>query len=658
MSLWPGWAAGATFAFGLFIWAGYFLPAYAHGLAALALLCVLLLTAAGSGRVMLSLLRLSDLSESQKTMAGTTLGLGVLSLGTFLITAAGQLGLISVLGMLGLLWLVAFSEMRAVVLSLGANRNLLADRPLPAAGIMALLALVLWACFVPPHQYDSLVYHLPLPAAYLREGGFVRVENLLYSHFPQNGEMLYTLALALRSELLAQMLMWLAMALSVWWIFEMGKREAPLSAVLLGSLLLCSHTAVMLLSSISYVEPLVMLWTTGAVLSFLRWRQLDAAAPGQRSWLILSAIFTGLALGTKYYSALTAILLGLSLLYRVATAPADERRRRALDAVLYAALTTALFTPWLVKNSLMAGNPFFPFFNALFPGLRPDWNKEVSQAYFSVLNEYLGVRSLADLARLPGLLLTNDLKFGKGMDVLGTVGWELSFWSLPLAVWAALRNRYLLAVLGFCAGYLLLWATTGIVLRFLTPLAPLLCLLSGCGLYALWQALSTSGKAALGLGVGLLGVTHLLLFFFIQFGVYGAGELLFGLRDHNEYLGSRLEYYPCARARVSEPNARILLVGETRSYYVENDSLASSTHAPNAWLRWADESRNPAELAARIRKEGFSHLLIVPRELRRLGPALGSVSPHGRDNWAGLESKHLTAVARGPGCGLYAVRAP
>jgi len=38
------------------------------------------------------------------------------------------------------------------------------------------------------------------------------------------------------------------LVLSAWWLLELGKREAPLSAVLLGCLLLATHTSVMLLA--------------------------------------------------------------------------------------------------------------------------------------------------------------------------------------------------------------------------------------------------------------------------------------------------------------------------------------------------------------------------------------------------------------------------
>jgi hypothetical protein len=230
MRLWPQAAAVAGLLLALATAFSTFLGPLAGMLGALAKLAVVALISAGCGRVLLSRLPLSDVSDSQKTLIGVTLGLGILCLLTLALAAAHLLSAVSVAGLLAALWLVGFSELRAVVVSLGANRNLLVDRPWVTAGILAALLLALVPAAAPPHQYDALVYHLPLASAYARTGSLAAPAHLLFSYFPQNAEMLFTLSLLMRSDLLAQMFMWLCLALSVWWLFELGRREAPLSA--------------------------------------------------------------------------------------------------------------------------------------------------------------------------------------------------------------------------------------------------------------------------------------------------------------------------------------------------------------------------------------------------------------------------------------------
>lgn len=654
---WPAAAAGATFLFALYGLWDSFLAVLVPGFFAFVQLLFLTATAAGAGRLLLRLLGLSDLSDSQRTLIGATLGLGLLCLLLCGLAAAGLLKGWAVLGTLALLWVAAFTEMRAVLVSFGANHNLLRDRPLPAAAVGLLLLLPLWACLAPPHQYDSLVYHLPLPAAYLRAGGFVKLDHFLYGHFPQNAELLFSLALLAGSDTLAQMLMWLCTALSVWWVFELGKREAPLSAVLLSCFLLAGHTSVMLLASTTYVEPLVMLWVSAAVFSFQRWQQVNVAAPRARSWLFLSAVFTGLALGTKYYAGITAALLALLLLGRALRA--GRPKEGLADLALFVLVAAGLFAPWLVKNWLYVGNPVFPFFNWAFPGAGTGFNEAFAKGYFSAVSEYRHVGTYwRDLIGLAFMLLRNDPRFGGGMDVLGRLGWELVFWSLPLAAWAAWRNGFLRGLLVFCALYLLAWFSTGVVLRFLLAVAPLLCLLAGCGLYALWSALGRGGRAVFAGAVGILCAVHLLLFGYVH-GVFATHEVLLGLAGRSDFLARRLDYYPCARfaSERLDKNARLLIVGEQRSYYLDRPHEATTVHAPNPFLTAANEAETPQALAERLRPR-YDAFIFVPREAARLGDTIGTLTERGRANWEGLEKRFLVTAFSGPACLVRAWKSP
>ncbi len=653
----PAVLAGATLVFALATWAGYFWDAWRAPLMAALQLAVTVLIATGCGRVLLRVLRFADVSDSQRTLIGCTMGLGLLAFGTLALAAAKSLSGISMAFLLAGMWLVGFTEMRAVVLSLTSNRNLLGERPWPTAFIFGLLLLVFACAWIPPHQYDSLVYHLPLAKEYLRQGGLSRVEPLIYMHFPQNGEMLFTLALLMRSDLLAQMFMWLSYVLSIWWVFEMGKREAPLSAVMLSCLILATHTSLMLLAATTYVESLVMLWTTAAVFSFLRWRQVRAADVEQRSWLVLSGVFTGLALGTKYYAGITAALLELYLGWRVLREK-ERRGAAALDAAVYFFVVTALFLPWLVKNWVMAGNPLFPFFNYLFPAAERGWNSAYASGYFQAVTEYrVGSAYFSELMHLPIMLLTNSLRFGRGMDVLGGLGWELIFWSTPLAVWAAWRNKFLRSLLLFSAVYLAAWFSTGVVLRFLAALAPILCLLAGSGLYALWAQLGRWGRAALAAGVGGLCFTHVLLFLFVQLGVFDTAGVLVGLDDRDRFLSQRLEYYSCARAaETSLPeDAKVLVAGEQRGYYLERPHLATTVYGPNAFVVWANEAPNAKAYAEQLKAEDFSAILVAPRELDRLAGNIGAFTEKGLANWNGLDP-YAKSVYKGKACTLFSLK--
>ncbi|MEQ1917967.1 MAG: phospholipid carrier-dependent glycosyltransferase [Elusimicrobiota bacterium] len=612
------------------------------------LLVLTVLLATGSGRVLVSKLGLGEMSEAQKTLCGATMGLGLLALGGFFLGALGLFKPWAASAYLAALWVIGYAELKPAVESLAPDQNLLRERPLAVAAVALPLLAALWMCLVPPHQYDSLVYHLALPQAYLREGRLFAPAGIVYSHFPQNGEMLFSLALLLGSDILAQMYMWLSTVLAIWWVFALGRREAPMSAVAIAAIFIATHSAVLLMSSTTYVEPLVMLWVTAAVLSYERWRRLAPKGGGPRGWLILSAIFTGLALGTKYYAGIGAAAFGLRLLY---AAMIDRRKERAVDLALFTGIVTVLFAPWLIKNWVCVRNPVFPFFYTWFENTGTGWNAELAAGYFSVLTEYGHVGGFfQSLISLPILLLRNPLRFGGGMDVLGDLGWDISLWLLPLGAWAASKNTALRGILLFCFLWGAAWFSSGVVLRFLTVLVPLMALLGACGLVALWQRLDRWARAVIGGSLGVMTIAHLFLFVFVH-ATFGSGSTAFGLEDRESFLARRLDYYTCAQWLQGNPvqNDKVLVVGEQRGYYLPADHLPSTVHMPNLFIRRANESSNPAGLLASLRADGFTRVLIVPREAARLGTGLGSLTPAGAVNWKGLEDSLRTEFT-GRGC--------
>lgn len=646
LRLLPSLFAAATLGFAGFTAWRYFAVLFS-GVASVALLMITALIAAGSGRAAMRLIGLKGLPESEANLTGATLGLGLIALGTLGLAAVGALTPLAMAVFLGALWVWGFGEMRA------GFSSWLPDVGSDAAerGAWVLIGLILlvllWLCFVPPHQYDSLVYHLPLPAAYIRAGRLVNVEHLVFAHFPQNAEMLFTTALLIGDDLLAQMYCWLATALSLWWLFEGGRRVAPRPAVVLGCLLLATQTAVMLLASTTYVEPFVMLWVTAGVFSFHRfWDE------GKQGWLVIAGIFTGLALGTKYYAGISAIVLGVLMLWRVAT---SKRPGALRETVLFTAVTTVVFLPWLVKNAIMIGNPVFPFLYKWFPNTGIGWEAESAERYFRIIVEYGHSGGFwKAVISLPTLLLRNSLRFGGGMDVLGDLGWDLSFWALPLAAWAAFRKKAPRLLLVYFTGYFILWFFTGVILRFLAVTAPVLCLLGACGLYELWRTVGRLGKGALAGGVGLLSVTHVLLFLFVH-SVFQSHVVAVGMETREDFLARRLQYYPCAAAgaEVMAPEDKILIVGEQRAYYLDRDHIASTVNAPNRFIWWANEAESPAALAGKMAAEGITHLMMVPSEADRIGSSLGVMTDKGKANWAGLERDHLTSALERRTCSIF-----
>ncbi|OGR92485.1 MAG: hypothetical protein A2V88_01110 [Elusimicrobia bacterium RBG_16_66_12] len=609
------------------------LAALRPGVFPLLLLVLSALAAAGSGRRLVGLLT-DDLDEEEKTVAGATLGLGCLSLGVFALGAVGLFKPWACSALLGVFWILAWPELRPMLDSIAAGARRAAERPWLCMLIGLPLLFALWACLVPPHQYDSLVYHLKLPQEYLRVGRLHAPEGLVYSHFPQNGEMLFTLSLLLGSDILAQMFVWLSTALTVGWLLTFGRRLTP--AAVWAAALVATHSSVLVMSSTTYVEPLVMLWCTAAILAF------EASGAGEKKGpLLLSAIFTGLALGTKYYAGLTAVLLFARLVHR-------DRLRESL---LFTLVVTAIFSPWMIKNIVLVGNPVFPFLHKLFPATSLGWTAEQADGYFQVLSEFGHAHGwLRDLAWLPVLLFRNPLRFGGGMDVLGDIGWDLMLWLWPLGLWAAWKGRAPRGLAAFSVLYFAGWFSTGVVLRFLTAVAPALALLGVAGGLDFYERGSAPFRGLAAAAAGVMTAAHLFLVLFVH-GVFGSGSFLLALEDRETFLSQRLDYYPCAAYLGTAPagGGKTLVVGEQRGYYLSAPHRTSTVHAPNPYFQRADEAASPAALVGALRADGYARLVFVPRETRRLSAGLGTLSERGQANWLGMESL-LTTEFRGPAC--------
>ncbi|MBI5244836.1 MAG: hypothetical protein HY922_14295 [Elusimicrobia bacterium] len=668
--------AASLAGFALFLLAHFFGPAMASGLMATALLAVVFIAAVGSGRVLLRAFEAKEISESEKTLIGGTLGIGLLSQAVFLLGVLGLLKTWAAVLLLGGLWVVGFTELREIFRSFSANRNLLTDRPFAVLAVLLPLGLAYLACFAPPHHYDALVYHLALPAAYIREGRILPVEHLVYTHFPQNGEMLYTLALLLGSDTLAQLFTWLGAFLSVWWIFEMGKREAPVSAVMLACALVSTHAGILLLASTAYVECIAMLWITASALSFFRWLETSKEAPS-RGWLALAGVFAGLGLGTKYYAGICPMIFGAFLLLRWAAWAGGEsqeeggvasRLGRRSDFFVYAFAAGLAGSPWLLKNLYTVGNPVFPFLYQWLPARGVGWAAGTAGRYFDMLTEYGHTGGTArEFLRFIFTAAVGSSRYGGGADVLGSLGWSLIFAAFPAAVWAALRNRYLRWILFYCLCHWAVWFGTRVVLRFLIVIVPLAALPTACGLHQLWLALGPrdfgpgippvhapaerAGRALL-LGAAAAAVAVNLGLFLYVHAIFDSLPVVIGLQSRREYLSRKLDYYTCARFAAERlgQNDRILVVGEQRGYYVEQPHTATSVMSPNRFVLAANESADAEGLARRMKAEGLLVLLYVPREARRLRDGYGAFAftERGEANWAGLQSR-LKTLFEDPG---------
>ncbi len=567
------------------------------------------------------------------------------------------------LGFAGLLYTGAVVLTLALLLIFGIKARLRISDPgiswfwlAPAGLIIAAAFFTAWA---PIHQYDSLVYHMALPSVYMLKHGLAAAPENMYSHFPQNAEMLFTAGLLLKSDIVPQLFAVFSFALSILWIYSLKDIFTPRSAGLAG-LLAVTHTSLFLLSTTSYIENFVSMWITAAVVSFIRWKRSPAYGKDAVLWAVLAGIFAGTGLGTKYYAGICVAgiaVLGIVCAFMEKDGPAKAARIKQM--LIFGAVSFLMFLPWMIKNMAETGNPVFPFLYNLFHQSGAGLQQEQARRYFAILTEYgHGGGFLKSLLEFPGLMLQNPFRYGGGMDVLGSLGWELVFASVPLMLLAAYKKQNCRLVALYLFSHCMVWFATGKILRFLSVIVPLAGILGAEGFLSLWDEKNKAVKTVLAAGLAVFIIVRLLLFSYVQH-VFDIPRVLLGAESRHEYLSRKLYYYPCARfaSEALGEKSKIAFIGEQRTYYAQRESVPTSIFNVNRFVVSANDGADWKDIARYFFSENYTHLLIVPKEMERLkGYGTLDFSGKGLKNWREFMEQGLEAVCAYEECGLYKIR--
>ncbi len=316
------------------------------------------------GIACLTLLRLDELPLGQKILLGFGIGLVEMCLVTFILGWLGWLsqsimiGLIIIMALFGLFMLrnhlkniFTFSKFVSSEKSIWLTALLI---PIASLAFMAsmLPSGILW------HDdgkgYDVLEYHLQLPKEYTQMGQITERPHNVFSYMPENMEMLYLVAMLIKSDhiegmYLGKILNWLLAVCLLVAVFQFTCQWSRTGAII--ATLAIAGPQLFFVSTIAYVETLMLLmFTLGLGCAFKMTSCLDE----QRwTYALLSGIFIGAACGTKY----TALVMAAPIV-AIVVLMITKWHWQTFGIFLFALCLT--FSPWLIKNAILTGNPVFP----------------------------------------------------------------------------------------------------------------------------------------------------------------------------------------------------------------------------------------------------------------------------------------------------------
>ena len=229
----------------------------------------------------------------------------------------------------------------------------------------------------PPVDWDSLMYHLPIPIKFINENRiFVPADNL-HVAFVGLAHMLYMPFLEIGSisgPSLLNSCIALMLGLSV---FALAYRLFDRNAAYMSMAMLWATPTVLLVAVTPRVDVTLCFYLLLAHHAILT--ALYSDSKSRHPYFYLSAVFLGLSFGVKYGGLLYAVSLSPLALY-VALKNGHGLLNSSKKILIFAFICLALMLPWLAKNWILFDAPLYPFIgkNPRYHHNMPPWIEPLS----------------------------------------------------------------------------------------------------------------------------------------------------------------------------------------------------------------------------------------------------------------------------------------
>ncbi len=459
---------------------------------------------------------------------------------------------------------------------------------LPGIAIFSVIVAVVVLASVPPVSRDALTHHLSIPKLYLKHGGIYEIPGIIFSYYPMNLELLYVIPLYFQNDIAAKYIHFLFALLTALFIYKFLQENIGKLYGLLGALLFLTIPIIIKLSITAYVDLGLIFFSWMCIYFILKW----FSCRFKIRYLIFSALFCGLALGTKYNALLLLLIMGTmipffySITRNKALAQNDitRKNRNSLSGLFYGGtfilVALIIFSPWMIRNYHWKKNPIYPLYNSWF-------NPNKSAKTGSATNHFKTRRGVYHESFLESALVPVRIFFQGRDDTPQYFDGKLNpcLLILPLfALWKRKKRDIFLVeahkkILFVFPVLFILFVlfTTDMRIRYIAPAIPPLVVLSMFGLARLIEALSVLPRKVSGI---IIPVIILGIFFsnadyiWAQYKYVDPGAYLTEKMNRDTYISRyRGEYAVVQYANrnlAADANVLCLITGN-RTYYVERD---------------------------------------------------------------------------------------
>lgn len=568
-------------------------------LSEISLLVILTLLSYGIGLKILKILKVQQESFLEEIVFCVGLGLGIFS---YLVLGIGLAGLLHkwvFYSLFVVLSVILHPELWYFLRRIFVRGKLFLHPSFTpfslAISLTLFLAIIL--LLVPTITFDVLVYHFAVPETYIKYHKIIYLPYNCFSNYTFNTEMLFTLGLLLKGDLLAKSIHFLFGFLSGLSIYSLARRYFDSKTAALSILAFCSMPLAIFIATAGFNDFAITFYEILAVYSFINWSKEK-----NEGWLLVCGLTCGLSIGVKYFGVFCFIILGLSILIL----------KWRESGILKASKTISVFTilvllpvlPWLIKNFIWTGNPVFPLFYDIFGGR--NWSEFHQSRYLYEMTRYS--------AGLPFLLKPFvffwDISFKHGGMESGVkipVG-PIFIVILPFILGLRKFDFCIKYLLSFCGIFFLFWSYVCAVDRFILPCFILMCVIIGYVIERTNKRLYPCLLAILfiSLSWNLFNISKIIYknAYFMCLKRDGGEEFLLKksiIQDYYDVISYINHHLP--------RETRILFIGEVRSYYCQRDKLVSSQFDTNIILELIHNSKDIEGLMSNLKQLGVTYVL-------------------------------------------------
>ncbi len=570
------------------------------------LLLVFLLISAALGRKIFKWLKFESGSFLESSLFGLAIGLAII---TYAVIGFGLVGLLNrwVINLFFVgMFVLTYDEIGNIIGQIKDKFKALPTLKMPSIEIVLLLVLALQIFFnllgtsVLPSSWDDLGEHLAKAKEWNRLHHLASIPYINRAQWAQpfNVGILYSMALLLKDAILAQLIHFAFGLLTAVGVYTLGKRYFSHRVGLISAAIFYTVPLTAYLSTVAYADLGLTFYTFFAFYALVNW-----VSSGKKGWLLISAVISGLVLGSKYAGLPCVVILSSGILLGGWFVRKEKFWRVTRDFFIFSALAGLIGSFWYVRAHFIGAYFILDMWQGyllrFWGGIKGIWtagffNLGISQPAFAL--DFSLPKKIIIL--LPWNFTMHSGKF-EGIGAISILFLAL----LPLFLFPRFRRSRLIKFMFFYSAiYFIFWAVLAPIKRYIMPILPL----SGIMVGYILKQISSFNKFFRSTLYAILILTLLFqMFYLAPWGldkVYQQMLVFVGLKSQEEYILKNEETYAVFKYinENSPPEAKVWVLNDPRTFYCDR---------PYVTFFKLGGAHSAEEILAKLKKAGITHLV-------------------------------------------------